>query len=66
MGSASSSRLAERVLVPLIKNETETLGFFFFPFLTGDGKVLCRLCKHSPLSYSPCLIDPFSRKKEKS
>lgn len=60
MGSASSSQLVEHVLLPLIKNETETLGFFF-SFLNWGWKGLCR---HSPLSCSLCFIDPFSRKKE--
>lgn len=64
MGSTSSSQLAERVLIPLTKNETETLGFFFFSFLNWGWKGLVYVMQASPLSYSPCLIDAFSRKKE--
>lgn len=50
-------------LFHLLKTKQKLLASFYL-FWTGDGKVLCTLCKHSPLSYSPCLIDPFSRKKE--
>lgn len=32
----SSSQLVERMLVPLIKNETETLGFFFLNWRWKD------------------------------
>lgn len=43
MGSASSSRSVERVLVPLTKNETETLGFFLSFLNWGRKGLVCVL-----------------------
>lgn len=62
MGSASSTRW-NVCLFHLLKMRQKLVASFY-PFWTGNGKVLCMHCKHSPPSYSPHLTDPFSRKNE--
>lgn len=63
MGSASSSRSVERVLVPLTKNETETLGFFL-SFLNWGRKGLVCVLQALTTELQSCLTGPFSRKNE--